>query len=133
MQRGEKTIEGKELCVILDTDNNRISQLLRRWEELKRLLAVHFENRETEKTLIPMEEGIEIFLNFLFLTNERQWNKDETSIYEFRWKPVNVLERISFIKRRPTLFHSYIQLSELITEQKKQYNKKIAIKKMTKQ
>jgi hypothetical protein len=133
MPRGKKTIEGKGLCMNLDTDDKRISQLLRHWEELKKLLAVHFENRETEKSLIPMEEGIEVFLSFLFLTNEREWNMDENSIFNLQWKPVNVLERISFIKKRPTLFHSYIQLSELMTEQEKQFNKKIAIKKMTKQ
>jgi hypothetical protein len=117
----------------LDTDDRRISQLLIRWEEVKKLLAVHFENRETEKALIPMEEGIEIFLSLLTLTNESEWNKDESTMMELQWKPVNVLERISFIKKRPTLFHSYIQLSELITEQEKQVKKKLAIKKMTKQ
>jgi hypothetical protein len=119
--------------VNLDMADSRIPQLLRRWEELKPLLAKHFENRETEKALVPMGEGIEIFLNFLYLTNDMQWDKQVASIMELQWKPVNVIERISFIKKRPNLFHSFIQLSELISEQEKQYNKKIAIKKMTKQ
>jgi hypothetical protein len=109
--------------------NERILQLLKRWEELKKRLNVLFENRESEKTLTPMIEGIEIFLELIYLSNDRDWNKDDTSIMDFQWKPVNVLERISFIKRRPTLFHSFIQLSELFTEQEKQYNKKMAIQK----
>lgn len=117
----------------LDTNDRRISQLLLRWEEVKNQLSVHFEERETEKTLIPMEEGIEIFLNLLYITNDCGWNKEESNIMELQWKPVNVLERITFIKKRPNLFHSFIQLSELITEQEKQFNKKMAIKKMTKQ
>jgi hypothetical protein len=117
----------------LNTIDRRIAQLLIRWEEVKKVLAVHFEKRETEKTHIPMKEGIVIFLNLLFLTNDREWNKDESTIMELQWKPVNVLERITFINKRPNLFHSFIQLSELITEQEKQFNKKMAIKKMTKQ
>jgi hypothetical protein len=115
--------------VNLDTDERTISQLLKRWKEIKGLLAVNFENRESDKILIPMEEGIEIFMNLLFLTNNNEWNKDETAIIELQWKPVNVMERILFINKRPTLFHSFIQLSELFTEQEKQFNKKKAIQK----
>jgi hypothetical protein len=117
----------------LDDNCRRISQLLVRWEEVRKELTVHFENRETEKTHIPMEEGIIIFLNLLFFTNDREWNEEDSTMMELQWKPVNVLERITFIKKRPNLFHSFIQLSELITEQEKQFNKKMAIKKMTKQ
>jgi hypothetical protein len=129
MPRRKKTNEGKEFCVNLDTDERTISKLLRRWKEIKGLLEVHFENRETDKILIPMEEGIEIFLNLLFLTNDDEWNKDETAIIGLQYKPINVMERISFINKRPTLYHSFIQLSELFTEQEKQYNKKKAIQK----
>jgi hypothetical protein len=129
MPRRKKTNEGKELCVNLDIDERTISKLLRRWKEINGLLAVHFENRETNNILIPMEEGIEIFLNLLFLTNDNEWNKDETAIIGLQYKPVNVMERLLFINKRPTLYHSFIQLSELITEQEKQYNKKKAIQK----
>jgi hypothetical protein len=117
----------------LDDNGRRISQLLVRWEVVRKELTVHFENRETEKTHIPMEEGIIIFFNLLFFTNDREWNEEDSTMMELQWKPVNVLERITFIKKRPNLFHSFIQLSELITEQEKQFNKKMAIKKMTKQ
>ena len=44
-------------------------------------------------------------------------------------KPVNLEERLGFIISRPTLFHSYRQLTELMVEQEKLYAKKNIVKK----
>jgi hypothetical protein len=113
--------------------DEKISILLIRWQEIKNELTELFKRRESKKTLIPMQEGIEHFYNFLFWTNDLEKSTDEKAMLELKWKPVNTLERLSFIKNRPNLYHSFIQLTELMNEQEKQFNKKKAIEKVTKQ
>lgn len=112
--------------------------LLEEWLVVKKELNLLFDKRDKKNALEPMMKGIKIFEQFLFLSNERELTAKETTnneeiILSFTWKPVNVIERLRFIHNRPNSFHSFIQLTELINEQEKQYKKKMAIEKMTKQ
>jgi hypothetical protein len=113
----------------IDNYDNRISLLIENWLELKKELTELFEKRDRKNALEPMKKGIEIFLHFLLWCNEIESFDNEETIGNLKWKPVNVTERLSFIKTRPDLYHSFIQLTELMTEQEKQFNIKIAIKK----
>ncbi|MFD2445822.1 YpoC family protein [Bacillus sp. CGMCC 1.16607] len=112
---------------------NHILLLLDQWSELKLKLIQLFENRDRKNTLGPMQEGIDLFLNFLSWSNDIVRDDLSMNYSALHWKPVNVNERLEFIKQRPNLYHSFIQLVELMSEQEKQYRKKIAIKKVTKQ
>lgn len=116
----------------LDFRNEQISLLLIRWKELNKELTELFEKRDRKKALPLMEEGVKTFIEFLFLSNEMEPNHGKEAILDIKWKPVNVAERLLFIEKRPDLYHSFIQLSELMNEQEKQFNKKIAIEKVTK-
>lgn len=116
----------------LNKSDNRIFLLLEEWNEVKEEISIQFKNRDNKNALTPMMKGINIFEQFLFLCNDRELINQQESILGFNWKPVNITERLTFIKNKPSLYHSFIQLSELMNEQEKQYNKKIAIQKMTK-
>jgi uncharacterized protein (DUF433 family) len=77
-----------------------------------------------------MKKGIGLFIQFLYWSNDRQINsKEPVSINQLVITPVNLDERLAYILSRPNLFHSYRQLSELMTEQAKQYAKKNIVKK----
>ncbi|WP_442594471.1 YpoC family protein [Neobacillus sp. D3-1R] len=120
----------------MNLSSNRISIILDEWQQVKKELTILFEKRDKKNTEAPMLKGIDLFQQLLFLCNNKepinQFIKEEMIIC-FKWKPVNVFERLTFIQNKPNLYHSFVQLNELITEQIKQYNKKIAIEKMTKQ
>jgi hypothetical protein len=132
MSGREKTYEGERHCVNLESVSPRISTLLTKWEQLEMSLNELFEKRETQKAQPAMEEGVQIFIELLFITNEIPLKNDDI-LPEFRWQPINVSERVEFIKKRPDLYHSFIQLKELMVEQKKLWYKKMAIEKVTKQ
>ena len=55
------------------------------------------------------------------------WTVLETK--HFPAEPINWAERMAFILTKPTQFHSFIQLDELMTEMKKQYHKYEAMNK----
>lgn len=102
-----------------------ISGLFKKWEEIKRECEALFSKRKAKETRKPMKEGIALFLTILFWTHHKpvllkDWNH---AVKELKIKPVNLVERFNFIIQRPSVFHSYIQLSELFLELEKQYEK----------
>lgn len=109
----------------MDDQMNFISRILEEWEALQPSIEELFRERDQSEARKLMEKGIQIFIQFLMLTNDQPY-RDELSIpyQELEYKPVNLEERLEFIISRPNLFHSYRQLSELVTEQKKQLAKK---------
>ncbi|MDQ0197544.1 YpoC family protein [Neobacillus ginsengisoli] len=122
-----------ELYNSCQNSNEAISQIIEEWLKVKVVLEELYRNRDQINTLVSMKKGIELFLQFVFWTNEKQvilqepipWNHIE-------YKPVNIEERFEFIMSRPNLFHSFRQLSELMVEQEKQYMKKNIMKKASK-
>lgn len=114
-----------------DTQEHILALLIRRWNELFLSLKSAFEKRETHQIGLPMEEGMKVFIEFLFLSNGK--SVQQTSNLEMLdFFPVNLAERLHFIESRPSSYHSFIQLSELFREQEKLYAKNIALKKASK-
>lgn len=133
MSRRQKTNERFGYGLINDFYDDQIILLLNRWLEVKQELTEVFESRESKRALEPMKQGIDVFQKFLFWSNGNELILEEKYIKELKWKPFNVSERLTFIKNRPNVYHSFIQLNELMNEQEKLYNKKLVIEKVTKQ
>ena len=113
-----------------EAENEVIAFLLAEWNLLKMELETLYRNRDQQTTLQGMKKGIGLFIHFLYWSNDRQVNlKKLEPLDRIEMKPVNLEERLGFIIRRPNLFHSYRQLSELITEQEKLFAKKSIVKK----
>ncbi|WML45078.1 YpoC family protein [Neobacillus sp. PS3-40] len=107
-----------------------IPTLLDKWQTEKDHLKLLHRERDQKNILQSMKKGIGLFIQLLFWSNGEPVQLNESfSILELAYKPVNVQERLRFIISRPNLFHSYIQLSELMLEQEKQYEKKNIMKK----
>ncbi len=114
----------------VDNLDEAITMLLTEWEEVKGELENLFRHRDQKTALNVMRTGIGLFIQFLYLTNEKQVIVSKLEpIESLEIKPVNVDERLEFIISRPNLYHSYRQLTELITEQGKLYAKNKIVKK----
>jgi hypothetical protein len=123
-------LEELDLEVPAETENEVISFLLAEWNILKTELETLYRNRDQQTTLQGMKKGIGLFIHFLYWSNDRQVKLNELEpLGSIEMKPVNLDERLGFIIRRPNLFHSYRQLSELMTEQEKLLAKKNIVKK----
>lgn len=111
-------------------NDEAISRLLVDWVHIKTELEVLYRNRDQKSTIQGMKKGIGLFIQFLFWGNEKEINlKAFEPLERLEIKPVNLDERLGFIIRRPNLYHSYRQLSELMVEQEKLYAKKNILKK----
>jgi hypothetical protein len=104
--------------------------LFKEWQKVKEQLNVLHHEREQKNIGQNMKKGIGLFIQLLFWSNGRPVQLVESFPFsEIDYKPVNVQERLDFIISRPKLFHSFIQLSELMTEQEKHFVKKNILKK----
>ncbi|MED1907342.1 YpoC family protein [Cytobacillus firmus] len=108
-----------------------IPVLFDEWAGQKDLLDMHFTNRDQKAALGPMKVSLGVFLQLLYWSNSKPANLQEDP-GELTIKPVNLKERLDFIAARPAFYHSYIQLSELMTEMEKQYMKMLALEQMKK-
>jgi hypothetical protein len=107
--------------------------LLTEWGGLQEELQGFFQNREKEKTLLPMKQGIGYFLESVYWTNGVPVSLETTiDVSMLQIKPVNASERLQFLMSKPTLYPSFIQLAELFAEHEKQYYKYLAIQSATK-
>ena len=99
--------------------------LLNEWKKMNVTCQNLFSERKTKQTLAPMTEGIALFFTMIFwIHNQPVQLKDwEHILNRLAIKPVNLIERLSFIVQRPALYHSFIQLSELFHELEKHYVK----------
>ncbi|WP_052948746.1 YpoC family protein [Mesobacillus campisalis] len=98
-----------------------IPMLLNEWEKLKEEIGQGHSVRDSIKASGAMEQGIDLFLKFVYWSNRMPVSLPLENLKTLGAKPVNVEERLKFIMGRPGLYHSYIQLSELMNEQHKQF------------
>jgi hypothetical protein len=113
-----------------DNLDEAITVLLTEWEKVKGELEKLFHHRDHKAAHNVMMKGIGLFIQFLYWSNDKQVIASKLEpIEELEIKPVNMDERLGFIISRPNLYHSYRQLTELITEQGKLYAKKKIVKK----
>ncbi|RHW41281.1 hypothetical protein D1B31_10140 [Neobacillus notoginsengisoli] len=104
-----------------------VPPLLKEWEALKVDISSLFNTRNKEEILILMKKGIGLFLQLLYWSNGRPVVlAGLPDVSELSLQPINCQERLGFLLKRPDGFHSFIQLGELIEEQKKRFNTSIA-------
>ncbi|SEM83779.1 hypothetical protein SAMN05192533_10688 [Mesobacillus persicus] len=111
-----------------ETPEEGIPLLLKEWKKIKGQLEELFATRKTGAAIEPMKQSIALFVEILFWTNKGPVRFPLMHIEELKIKPVNVIERLEFIIAKPQLYHSYIQLSELLIEQEKHFIKERLLK-----
>lgn len=110
-----------------------IPHLIKEWRDIKDQLEILFRERDQQNVKKLMDQGINLFIQFISLSNGFPVSLDEPyTPNQYEFKPVNVEERLGFIMSRPALYHSYRQLSELMIEQEKLYVKSNILKKASK-
>jgi hypothetical protein len=106
-----------------------IEDIVREWREEGEYLEKVFKSR-SKKTKESMKKSIGQFYMFLFWSNKQPANLNEweSKVNRLAIKPVNAVERITFIRENSSHYHAYIQLAQLFEEQHKQYAKFLALK-----
>ncbi len=102
------------------------------WKDKKEDISIFFRNRKRKEARKPMIHFAAHLLSILYWLNGQPVSglKDiKNNIDELQIKPINFMERYSFIIEQPNHYHSYIQLAQLYVEIEKLYAKKIIIKK----
>lgn len=118
-----KPWEEREKCIPI---------LMEQWEIIKEKLEDLFKKRDTKAASSLMKEGIGLFIQFLHWANGKPVAlHPEISFPDLPIKPVNVEERLSFLLSRPNVYHSYVQLVQLMVELEKGYYKDLAKKKLS--
>ncbi|WP_243290026.1 YpoC family protein [Bacillus sp. FJAT-47783] len=122
------TIEEKEAYKPWERWDEHIPLLFKRWKKVNEQLAYHFRDRKIKQIRSHMQEGIALFIVFIHWMNEAAVKSTSIPLsYPFPYKPVNVEERLTFIVENITLYHAFIQLSELFQEGEKIFYKKLAL------
>lgn len=108
-----------------------IGDIFKQWEKQQVIIGEFFKRREKNLASEPMSECLILFLQALLLGNGKELNlltnwKEEVN--GLKIKPVNAIERLSYINNAPNHYHSFIQLQQLFEEFHKSY--KIAKLKM---
>lgn len=99
---------------------NPIKITINEWQETVEQLSEWFEKRDKEKVSEPMKYYTERFIQALYDLNGKERSDDLSSL---TYKPINIEERLSFIKKRPHLYHAFVQLKECYIELEKIYEK----------
>jgi hypothetical protein len=101
------------------------------WHEIKGKLIDAFTLRSGDEIDSLMRKAIACFLMYLSWTNGKPANPAtwESELVKMEVKPVNAEERMAFVLKQPSLFHSYKQLDQLFSEQMKHYAGQQAIQK----
>ncbi len=112
-------------------EKEAVIQIVQEWKSYMNELTALFKERKNKETKPLMVKGISLFIRLLFWSNNEP--TDLKNLHEklvlFEAKPVNIGERLQFLMQRPTLYHSFIQLSELMIEQEKIFYKFVVMKK----
>ncbi|WP_064091425.1 YpoC family protein [Rossellomorea aquimaris] len=107
-----------------------VSAILCMWREVEGELATLLKERSS-KVEIVMKKGIALYYMLLFWSNAKpvklhNWIGE---LENLPIKPVNVKDRLLFVRENIRLYHSYIQLSQLFGEHHKQFAKCISLEK----
>jgi hypothetical protein len=108
--------------------------ILDNWSKVKPIIEEMHHQRKKAGIKEVMKNGISLFLQFLYWCNGKPVFLKELPVFaDISIKPVNLEERVGFIISRPGLYHSYVQLCELMIEQEKLFAKNKIIKKASSQ
>lgn len=105
-----------------------VKDILMEWKKEEEHLKALFKGR-SKGIMESMRKSIARFYVLLYWSNKHPVRLEnwQSSIEHFSLKPVNVIERLTFVRNNPALYHSFIQLSQLFEEQHKQYAKHQAL------
>jgi hypothetical protein len=98
--------------------------LTKQWNEQQPMISEYFKSRDRKHALQPMKECLALLLDALFWGNNKpvkglvDW---ENEVNCLPIKPVNAVERLSYIFQMPNHYHSFIQLQQLFDEFNKKY------------
>lgn len=109
-----------------------IAAVLSVWKEKKEEISTFFRNRNRKEAKEPMVQFTGHLLSILhWLNGVPVMNLQNVSeeIERLEKKPVNFLERFSFIMNKPNHYHSFIQLTQLYEELEKLYVKALIMQK----
>ncbi|MBB6452241.1 hypothetical protein HNQ94_000686 [Salirhabdus euzebyi] len=93
------------------------------WKSHESELAECFRNKQLQYSEKEMIRQIKQFKTALYFCNEinPKENLKPSDVSEMEYRPVNILERLSFMEERPNHYHSFIQLRECFHELEKIY------------
>ncbi|MGE7882542.1 YpoC family protein [Bacillus sp. NPDC094077] len=109
-----------------------IPVMLNVWKSKHEEIATLFRERKKQEAESPMILLAAHLLSILYWLNEQpvhSLNEMEGHTNKLEVQPVNFMERYSFIIKKMSNYHSYIQLAQLYIEIEKLYVKKMITKK----
>ncbi|MBM6644721.1 YpoC family protein [Bacillus sp. RIT 809] len=109
-----------------------IPAVLNIWKSKHEEIATLFRNRKKQEAEGPMILFAAHVLSVIYWLNEQpvySLNGMQVNTNKLEVQPVNFMERYSFIIKKPSNYHSYIQLAQLYIEIEKLYVKKMITKK----
>ena len=109
-----------------------IPTVLDMWKEEKEDISILFRDRKRKEARNPMIHFAAHLLSVVYWLNGQPVPglKDMKNKFDaLQVKPINFMERYSYIIEQPNHYHSYIQLGRLYVEVEKLYAKKIIKKK----
>ncbi|KAA0550223.1 hypothetical protein FZW96_02485 [Bacillus sp. BGMRC 2118] len=105
-----------------------VPSLFTEWERDKQQLTELYSLRKRKEARPTSLKCISLFFMALYWTNEKSVqsvNELDEHISKLKIKPVNCVERLSYIINAPDHYHSFIQLTQLFDELNKQFHKSI--------
>jgi hypothetical protein len=103
-----------------------IRPFFEKWETQKEELHMLFSQRKAKKAAPYMKQSAAMYISLLFWINGqpvRRLNQLQEDIADLTYKPINCAERLMFLLQQVSSYQSYIQLTELFNELRKQYAK----------
>ncbi|PEA55802.1 GTPase [Bacillus pseudomycoides] len=131
----------EETCFLFDIEKQykpwneieiSIAAVLSVWKVKKEEISTLFRNRNRKEAKAPMVQfaghllSILHWMNGIPVTSLQNMSEE---IERLEKKPVNFLERFSFIMDKPDHYHSFIQLTQLYEEVEKLYVKVLIMQK----
>lgn len=102
-------------CLKEEITKDKVDSWLEQWALLKpQIEAAHTRRDRTAGSM--MEEGIILYKQFILKSSESLVFQKEN---EYEILPLNAMERLAFIDKKPGQYACYRQLDELFTETKK--------------
>ncbi|GGM23093.1 hypothetical protein GCM10011351_06200 [Paraliobacillus quinghaiensis] len=98
--------------------------LIEDWKKQSAIIAELFHQKAYQEARVPMEKYTKQFIHTLFILNKKEWLEGEDfldNIQTFKYKPLNIKERIQYVIEYPHQYHCFIQLNELYKEVEKIY------------
>lgn len=93
----------------------KVDAWLAEWQEIAPLIHEAHDRRDNSAKEL-MEKGIAHYEQFIAKVSDEEVMRENQ---EYEVLPINAIERLAFIKRRPGQYACYRQLDELFTETKK--------------